>query len=284
MIGNTAIRVLDESRPGEIDCIAGGEIMRLTLDVFGEPVDLLVGVENKQVRLADIVPLARAVSAKITEAVSKMVRLSGARIPCCKGCSACCNYLVPLAIPEVFRLREEIFAMPLIRQQLLEEDCLSATQRILDQRPPALFGEAGSAGATDSAGELLSIASDWYTDFGLQCPFLYRSICTIYEERPMACREYSVTGCSRACAGGAGEPQGINMPTRMSEALGRLASELEGTKVEALILPMLLIWADENPQRDQQRWPAPMMVERLFEIVKEALPKSSAEVIASPWG
>ena len=44
----------------------------------------------------------------------EIARLNGATIPCGEGCSACCNYLVPLAVPEVFRLREEMAAAAII--------------------------------------------------------------------------------------------------------------------------------------------------------------------------
>jgi len=277
MIEHSAITVVE----GAEACEGEGQVIRLILDVLGEPVDLVINVRNEQAGLADIVPPARAVSAKITDKVNETVQVNGATIPCGKGCSACCNYLVPLAIPEVFRLREEVFAMPLVRQLLIEEGCLSAARRILGERPPGSFGKLASSGAADSAAELVNTASSWYTDFKLTCPFLYKHICTIYEERPMACREYSVTGSSRACAGGAGEPDGVYFPVRMSEVLGRLASELEATNVEALIMPLALMWADENPERGERMWPAPLMVERFVKIIGEMLPKSSAEIVAS---
>lgn len=282
MTEDSAITILDGAGPGANSCPGDGRIIRLELDIFGEPVDLFIRVINKQARLADIVPVARAVSTKITDKVTEMVRLNGAHIPCCKGCSACCSYyLVPLAVPEVFRLREETFAMPVIRRLLIERVCLSAAQRILDQPPPESFAEMATGGAADSAAELLNTASSWYADFKLPCVFLYKGVCTIYEQRPTACREYSVTGSSRACGGGAGEPEKIYIPAKMSEVLGRLASELEGTSLEALIMPLALIWADENPHREQRTWPAVMMVERFVEIVKQEISKSSAQVVAS---
>ena len=276
MIENSAITVVEA---GET-CEGEGQVITLILDVFGEAVDLVINVRNVQARLADIVPLARAVSTKITDKVNEMVRLKGAGIPCGKGCSACCNYLVPLAIPEVFRLREEVFAMPLVRQLLIEQDCLSSARRILGEQPPASFGKPASCGAADSAAELLNTASSWYADFELTCPFLYKHTCTIYEERPLACREYWVTGSSGACSGGCGEPEGVCLPVRMSEVMGRLASELEGTEVEGLIMPLALMWADENPQRYERTWPAALMVDGFIKIIREAVPKSSVEILA----
>lgn len=272
MVEDSALSVLSEPDLAEHSYSGAGKIIRLELDILGETVDLHIHVAQTQARLADIVPVARALSTKITDKVTEMVRSSGAHIPCCKGCSTCCSYyLVPLAVPEVFRLREETFAMPVTRRLLIEQACLSAAQRILDQPPPESFAEMATGGAADSAAELLNTTSSWYADFKLPCVFLYEGVCTIYEQRPTACREYSVTGSSRACGGGAGEPEKIYIPAKMSEILGQLASELEGTSVEALIMPLALIWADENPERDERTWPAELMVERFVELVEESV-------------
>ena len=120
MIKDSIIAVMEAAGGCEGKGYGDGLVIRLVLDVFGEPVDLVVNVKEEGARLADIVPLARAVSAKITDKVGEIARLNGATIPCGKGCSACCNYLVPLALPEVFRLREEVLDMPLVRQLLIE--------------------------------------------------------------------------------------------------------------------------------------------------------------------
>ena len=67
----------------------------------------------------------------------------------------------------------------------------------------------------------------------------------------------------------------IEMPVRISEVLGRLASELEGTGTEALIMPLALLWAEENPERDERTWPAEIMVKRFVEIIKASRSEST---------
>ena len=277
MIGNSAITVVDPNGVCQSTWTGEGEVIRLELDVLGERADLAIVVKNERARLADIVPLARVVSEKIADKVGEIARRNGTTIPCCKRCSACCNYLVPLAIPEVFRLRQEVLDMPVVRRLPIEQACLTAARRILDKPLPESFTEEARAGAADRAAALLNTASNWYAEFKLSCPFLDKDVCTIYDQRPMACREYWVTGSSQACGGGAGEPERIYIPARMSEVLGRLAGELEGTNVEALIMPLVLMWTGENPQRDERTWPAPMMVERFIEIVAQAMAKGSAK-------
>jgi len=279
MIENSPITLIDEADGCEGRSQSDGRLVKLKLIVYGEPVHLAIHVTNEEAGLADIVPLARAVSDKITAKVNEILRRSGATIPCSKGCSACCDYLVPLAVPEALRLRREVSAMPAARRQRIETECLGTARRILEKHPPESFGELAEGASSEDDCELLSIASKWYTALGLHCPFLCEGACTIYEERSMACREYFVQTASQACGGGEGEPERVNLPVRMSEVLGRLASELEGTGVEGLILPLSLIWADDNSERAERTWPAGTIVDCFTRIVLEALPASTAEVL-----
>jgi hypothetical protein len=63
-------------------------------------------------------------------------------------------------------------------------------------------------------------------------------------------------------------------------ALAQLASELEDTNVEAVILPLVLVWCEENLQRAGRTWPAVMMVRRFAEIVKTMAHENSTAVVA----
>jgi hypothetical protein len=58
------------------------------------------------------------------------------------------------------------------------------------------------------------------------------------------------------------------LPVQLPNVLGQLASELEGTGVEAIILPLVPVWCHDNPERAGRSWPAEMMVKRFVEIVE----------------
>ena len=277
MAENLPIMVLGQSE-GVADC-GGAAIIGLELDIPGEPVHFRIGVTERQARLADIVPLARMVSAKITDAVVEKTRRDGGRIPCRKGCSACCSSLVPLSVPEVFRLREEILAAPTYQRRLMLRACLLAARRILNRRPPRLFVGQTTRSSSDSLAEP-NVVSNWYASLKVTCPFHYKGVCTIYEQRPLACREHFVKGSARACRGGRGTAEVVEMPIRMTEALGQLASELEGTRAEAVMMPLAVVWCEENLQRHERTWPAAMMVERFVDIVRAMASKNSAAAVA----
>jgi len=274
MVENLPITILDNSQ--ETNHHKGDTaIIGLELDIFGEPVHFRIGVAQGQARLADIVPPARMVSTKLALTVLNKLRKEEKFIPCCKGCSACCNYMIPLSVPEVFRMREDVLAMPENRASVILQSCLNAAKKILDDTPEDF--DLCSSTTANSATQVSQLGR-WYAALKLACPFLSDGLCTIYEQRPTACREHIVTGSPSLCeAEWTDESHLVQMPVSVLEALGQLASELEGTSVEAVMLPLALPWAQENLQRHQQTWPAPMMVERFVEIIK-TMAKENSEV------
>jgi len=251
---------------GSYNC--GTEVIGLELDILGKKMNFHIRAGKDQARLADIVPLARMLCTEITDVVLQSVSINGGQIACRKGCLACCRHLIPLSVPEAFRLNEEISAATGRRRESVWKTCLHAARQILDRKPPIpLMSQAAEASPASSVD--LNIVSKWYRDFKLDCPFLHNGVCTIYEQRPLACREHYVTGSARACRGEFGAAEVLEMPVQVLNALGKLASELEGTSVEAVILPLALVWCEENRQRDERTWPFATMVKRFFEIVKE---------------
>lgn len=242
------------------------------LDILGEQAHFCVNITESQVGLTDIVPLARRVSAKITELVIERVQRSGQDIPCRQGCSACCNFLVPLSVPEALCLRDDILAMPEFLRGLIEQSCFSATQRILKRKPPKPFVTQFTSRNLVHPVEL-KVLANWYSNFKQSCSFLYEDRCIIYEQRPLACREYFIKGSAGACKDEGNPAEVVKMPALITEALGQLTNELEGTSVsvEAIIMPLVFVWYEENQARNERTWPAAIMVQRFIDIIKAML-------------
>jgi len=243
-----------------------GKTISFELDIFGEPVTFSIRITQKQARLSDIIPLARTLSTKMTNVMLDRFRRNGEFVPCCKGCSACCNYLVPLSIPEVFRLREEVLNMPVEQRIRVLQSCLDTAKRIFDSKPKEF--DINELAKTKSQIQLRQI-SKWYAGLDLACPFLSDCTCTIYKHRPVACREYIVTGSALSCeAEWTDDSHVVQMPVRILECIGQLSAELEQTDIEAVILPLALPWALLKIERGKRTWPAVTMVERFVEILR----------------
>jgi len=258
---------------------SGKKVIGLELDILGETLNFHIEVGKERAKLADIVPLARTLCNSVTGVVVRRAYGEGNRIPCSKGCSACCSRcLVPMSIPEALRFRQEIEAAPAYWRESVWGACLRAARLILSQQPPKPFmhqTEIFPASPVD-----LNLVSNWYTSLKLCCPFLHNHACSIYGQRPLACREHFIKGSARACRGRRGVAEVLDMPVQLPNVLGQLASELESTGVEALILPLALVWCQENPERAERSWPAEMMVKRFVEIV-EAMAQMNLPAVVS---
>jgi Fe-S-cluster containining protein len=254
------------------------KISTFELNILNTKVNFQIDIRENQAKLADIVPLARTICTKICDVVLQNTRSNGDKVPCRKNCSAhCCRYLVPLSIPEALRLKEEISEAPPEKRELIWKGCLTASRHILANKPPKNLTHQ-SAKASSNEQLDLNLISNWYRGLNLDCPFLYKNACTIYEHRPLACREHYVTSSSSECEKKNADTKLLEMPIYVSNALGRLASELEDTDVEAVILPLVLSWCEENKTRAERTWPYTLMVERLINIIKEMAKENSGVV------
>ncbi len=269
------------SSPGD-----NGEIVSFDLDVFGKPVHLQVGVKDKQARLADIVPAARVLSSKIVESTMKRLQDIGASFPCHKGCAACCSYyLVSISVPEVFRLVQETTMMPKERRGDTVESCSKVAKRInryLVQRiafKKLTNTETNSQVLTfELVGEELEKLSDWYIEQKSPCPFLGDRLCTVYEQRPVTCREHLVAGTTICQLDKEDAERGMEAPIRpirMVDALQLLASHLEGTTLESIPLPCAFDWYRGNMQCSNRTWPALTIAERFIGIVRAMISESN---------
>jgi Fe-S-cluster containining protein len=185
---------------------------------------------------------------------------------------------VPLSVPEALRLKEEISAAPANRRESIKRACILASRLILNQKPP---GSSTHQTAEESPAYQVDLnpVSDWYASLNLACPFLDNDLCIIYEQRPLVCREHFIEGSARACRGQRGTAEVIEMPVQVPNALAQLASELEGTSVEAVLLPLILVWNQKNQERAERTWSSEMMVKRFVEIIQAMACKNSMALV-----
>ena len=275
MINSLATTVLGKLGERDNGCLHGAEIISFELNVAGRMERFHINVTAKQATLADIVPLARKISTKLTASFLEKLREDGQTIACHKGCSACCSYLVPLSVPEVFRLREELLAIPQDKSSRILKSCALVAINILDKGTKKLNTNELTENDLAQANQV----SKWYAGLKLACPFLSDGLCMLYEQRPLACREHIATGSNFFCQPDRrGEPNVVPMPISVLEALGQLTAELENLEIEAIMLPLAFPWAQDNLERSKRTWPAVTMVKRFVEILERTASKNSASL------
>ncbi|MBN2588262.1 MAG: YkgJ family cysteine cluster protein [Sedimentisphaerales bacterium] len=235
------------------------EIIEFELEILGETVLFSIYLIPKMIKLSEIVPIAYEISSKISTIIQEKNINEGITIPCRKGCATCCNYLVPLSIPEAFYLRETVLSLPENTGNSVFYSFLTSAKCILNKKSEDLYSME------------LDQLSRWYSKLNLTCPFLSDNACSIYDKRPIACREHLVTGTNLFCKPSQEEEsQKIELPVSILECLGKLSAELKQTDIEAIMMPLALVWTQDNPDSDIETWPSVEIIRRFTEIIKES--------------
>ena len=245
-------------------------IMDVELDVFEEHIHVRIGFRDCPATLADITPVARLLSTKIVKCVKRKAVSAGFAVPCRKGCSRCCQYLILLSVPEAFRLVRETMMMPLRQREKIMNRCFQISQWLQEQLGNCYNAKKFSNGGNLNPQQLKEI-SEWYFREEISCPFLCDDECTIYSLRPMVCREHLVAGSTSPCGkdGTINSPK-VHIPVRVEIALKLMTSKLEQTRQESIVLPCVFDWFLNNKERCNRVWPAKTLVEHFVEAVYEA--------------
>jgi Fe-S-cluster containining protein len=154
-----------------------------------------VPVPDRAMRVADFLPVMQALQDVVTLGVRKDVERRGQRISCRAGCGACCRQPVPISESEAVRLAELVSSMPesrRVRVRARFEEALRKLERrgLLDRL---------RAFSTVDKPERMRLGGEYFR-LGIPCPFLEDESCSIYEHRPLRCREFLVTSPAENCA------------------------------------------------------------------------------------
>jgi Fe-S-cluster containining protein len=204
-------------------------------------------------RPRDLLPILRSFADHTIAVAVEQSRRHGRPVTCQKGCSACCHQLVGLSGMEAHRLRDLVEVMPESRRTQVQERFRTAQRRL---------HEAGLL-------QKLKTHVQWtgpdheafvwdYFCLQLPCPFLEDDCCSIYDERPLVCREYVVSSpaanCSRPTES---EVRRIPLPVWVSRAAIRYRGAIPDPKrFEFVPLPLALEWAETHPDDTP---PAPLL-------------------------
>lgn len=211
-------------------------------------------------RLADLLPLARALSDAVVSETARAVEEAGERVSCASGCGACCRNLIALSDVEARRLAVLVEALPEPRRSEVRER-FAAAQARLDAA-----GLLAPLRAPESCSpeEYAALSARYFAE-RLACPFLEEESCSIYEERPLTCREHLVTSPPELCARPGSEGvRRVRLPVLVFNALARVNVPADGRAAE-LWVPLVLApeWAAAH--RDVERpAPAPDLLRKLL--------------------
>lgn len=219
---------------------------------------------------ASVVPPRRALSVfqRITDAVvsiaTKQLEESGKTLSCRVRCGACCRELVPIAAMEAFHLRDLIEEMPDARKASVRDRFAAATEKL---EAAGLLEDVRRA--RELAIEDRQRLGDDYRRLQIACPFLEEESCSIYQMRPLACREHLVTSPAENCAGPKDNIEGVSLPVKVSAVVSSLGSEPPNISHEWIPLILALEWT-ETHEEDSPTRTGPEWVDEVIERISSA--------------
>lgn len=225
--------------------------------------EVQVTVPNGPTRLRQLLPLAQSFADAIVRSAMQTTEAQGDKISCKQGCGACCRQLVPMSETEARHIADVVQSLPEPRRTLVRERFDNARKRLEEV---GLLDPLRHPGQNNQ-GTAQSLGIQYFRQ-GIACPFLENESCSIYADRPIACREYLVTSPPEHCAQPTTDPvRGVQLPLKTWTALARFDKVLPPAQTIRWI-PLILApeWAAENPHEPEPR-PGPELVRELFDYL-----------------
>ncbi|MBI5499064.1 MAG: YkgJ family cysteine cluster protein [Deltaproteobacteria bacterium] len=218
----------------------------IRVPLFGEERELVCRVRLGRRALVELLPAAREISRQVAAVATDRETARGRSVSCRPGCAHCCRQLVPVAPIEALALAKQVGALAPARGQAVRLRFAEAVARmeelgILDRSaPPGRLALQSVASPGTAAWEDVSRR---YFAAGVACPFLDAELCGIYDERPVACREYAVTTPPALCERLDPRLEAVPRPIHTVEALAGAGAAVAGLPGAAVPLALALEWA-----------------------------------------
>jgi Fe-S-cluster containining protein len=168
---------------------------KVTLKMFGAPVEMEMTVPAKPVKMSRMLPIFQAMTSSFANIGEQAALARGEEISCKKGCGACCRQPVPLMEIEVYQIRDLVENMPEPRRTEVKRRFAEAFEHFVEN---GWFEKMTHLDETPVEDRFKTVMSYFYE--GVPCPFLEDESCSIHLNRPLICREYLVTSPAEYCA------------------------------------------------------------------------------------
>jgi len=219
------------------------------LDVLGQERSFSVTVALGRRTPLTLLPAARELTDQAVSVALDQAKAQGKSVRCTEGCSACCRHLIAVSPIEAVDIADHVGGLSAERQRHIRER-FTETHRKLEaagmlRRNEPRGQRALVAARQDSHWATVHELSRFYFEQQIPCPFLEDNRCSVYEHRPMVCREHHVFSAPENCArldGRGVDP--VTPPIDMAPTLSRVATELAGVPRQTMPLVLALEWVE----------------------------------------
>jgi Fe-S-cluster containining protein len=206
-----------------------------------------------------LLPMVQALTDAVVDAATRHVQEQGQSISCKQGCAACCRQLAPVSETEARQVADLVEQLPEPRRAQVRGRFVEAWRRL------AAFGLLKRLQHHEnwSHAESWPLGLDYFRE-RIACPYLEEESCSIYADRPTACREYMVTSAPENCSDPTLETiRCVPLPLKVSAALARCDTPTGGPPLRWIPLILAPDWAANHRTEPPPR-PGPQFVEALI--------------------
>jgi len=244
-----------------------GEVV---LTVQGEHFELPMSLPAKPVKPPRMLPVFQRLTDSFVARSVELSEAAGKAISCSAGCGACCRQPVLISEAEAYNLTDLVESMPEPRRSAIKKRFADACSHFSNlkwfERYTNFVSDLRGKENEALGEEFVGLLSQ-YVGQRIPCPFLENESCSIYEDRPLICREYLVTSPLENCANPT--PKNIEkMPIAVhaSRALGVLSKTSNPREPASLLLIRALEFADKFPEKFDER-PGPEWADDFFRLI-----------------
>lgn len=193
------------------------------------------------VALVDILPEVFSLSNELIAHALDAAGAKGLRASCERGCVSCCHQLIVMSDHEALLLAHIVSLME-PKERARVKAALRSMLHVLEKN--GLLAEMLDSHAncfTDSK-RLVEVQRK-YWELKLACPFLVDGACSIYEFRPLVCRQYMVSS-PRECCANIFKPDNLIEKIPLAYDLGSALASFNGAAAKpslAVPIPALLL-------------------------------------------
>ena len=233
----------------------------VVLQIGTDRLEANMSVPTAPISIADLMPIARGIMAKVLQVAEERVVEEGKTVSCQKGCGACCRQLVPISETEARMIVDLVEQMPEPRRTEIRD----RFQRAKEKMEATGYWDRLRDRAEWSPEDVQKIGVEYF-HLGIPCPFLEEESCSIHLDRPLTCREYLVTSPAENCA----RPQAhtidqVPISLKVWPAIAKFDAVAKGQRFLRWVpLSMVLDWAAEAPKPPSPR-PGPELLKEFFE-------------------
>jgi Fe-S-cluster containining protein len=226
---------------------------KIELSLCDRTIEAETTIPNEPLRVADLLPVLLSFDSAIVGMAADKTESDGKKISCRAGCGACCRQLVPVSEAEAVYVAELVAEM--------EPDSQAHVRRRFQEALAAL-----GASLMDRLQDTTKLADidkrreigKEYFGCGVPCPFLEDESCSIYEHRPMSCREYLVTSPAANCKTPSAETvRQVQVPVKLSTILYCFGDGAGKESTRWIPLVSALEWASARDAAADKRFSGP---------------------------